>query len=242
MSGEIILHVEQADGTRERLEFPPEQAILKIGRHSSAQVPLRGARVARMHAVLERSEHELLLIDLGAAAGTKVNGRDRNRAEVHDGDVLTFGDCEVRIEVPGGRTYQITPRTVDRPARVGRCPRCEHALTLLRAQPASYRETPMRYLRCDPCGLSAVQSATLEERWGRPDPLADLAAVRRRQTAGELCPACLDDLDRLTLAWDERWVVIEACPGCGCVLLDDGEGFGLDAMIAAIDGREDAEG
>ena len=231
---QLVLHIEHGDGGRQRVEWDDAPAIVKLGTLPSVHAAIRGDGVARLHAVIERTGQELMVIDLGSPTGTKVNGEHRNKAQLIDGDVLTLGDATVRIEVPSWRPARLDQ--VQEPPRVGRCPRCERALALCSAEPQGYRDAPMRYLRCDPCGVSVVESATIEGRYGRADVLTQSVGVRARETVGELCPACLEDLDRVTLEWGAKWVVVEECPSCRCVVLDDGEGLTLDAVLRAMGG------
>lgn len=74
--------------------------VIKIGSLDTAQVCLDAPGVARMHAVVERSEGGAYsVIDLGSDAGTRVNGEPVNRRELSDGDVLTVGEAELRLRI-----------------------------------------------------------------------------------------------------------------------------------------------
>jgi len=46
------------------------------------------------------------------------------------------------------------------------------------------------------------------------------------------CPACLATLNEVTLSWGSAWVVLEECPRCGMLALDEGEVEAL-ALLAS---------
>ncbi len=71
----------------------------------------------------------------------------------------------------------------------------------------------------------------------RKRPLMGSMAERERQHTDECCPVCLDTLDRVTLAWDEEWVVVEECPDCGAIAFDGREDATLDVLVSALDSR-----
>jgi hypothetical protein len=70
-------------------------SIIKVGRDPRSHLIIDDVDVSRMHAVIEVSEEDLTLIDLGNEPGTKVNGARVNRCKIKKGDVLLFGQTEV---------------------------------------------------------------------------------------------------------------------------------------------------
>jgi hypothetical protein len=74
-----------------------DRDIAKIGRLATAHVQLDSPSVARMHAVIERNAEGTRIIDLGTTAGTLVNGERVNKRDLHDGDVVTIGEAELRV-------------------------------------------------------------------------------------------------------------------------------------------------
>ena len=93
MTSKVVLHVEQPNQGRHAIAWPEGLSLMKIGTLRSAQVRVHGRGVARVHAVMERSAEELMVVDLGSPGGTKVNGADTNKARLVDGDIVTIGDC-----------------------------------------------------------------------------------------------------------------------------------------------------
>ena len=89
------------------------QDVIKIGRLSSSHILLDDAAVARMHAVLEVSDGEVRLVDLGSAGGTRLNG-----APVHKHAALCSGD---RIEL-GAYTVAVTFEQAAKTAAVAQRP------------------------------------------------------------------------------------------------------------------------
>ena len=73
--------------------------VIKIGSLDTAQVRLDAPGVARLHAVIERSEGRYSVIDLGSDATTRVNGESVQRRELSDGDVLSVGGAELRVRI-----------------------------------------------------------------------------------------------------------------------------------------------
>jgi hypothetical protein len=92
------LRVEVRDDTGERV-LHLATPVVKIGSAASCQLQLADRAVSRMHAVIERTEELVLLIDLGSAAGTRVNGEPISRAELRDGDVIRIGDATIAVSL-----------------------------------------------------------------------------------------------------------------------------------------------
>ena len=78
-----------------------DQQIIKIGKLRSSHMWLDcpDNLVARMHAVIEISEDEVRVIDLGSFTGCRLNGQKVGKnAKVAHGDKLTFGNFDVAVE------------------------------------------------------------------------------------------------------------------------------------------------
>jgi hypothetical protein len=90
------LRVEVRDDAGERV-LHLTTPVVKIGSASSCQLQLVDRAVSRVHAVIERTEELVLLIDLGSDAGTRVNGEPTGRAELRDGDVIRIGDATITV-------------------------------------------------------------------------------------------------------------------------------------------------
>jgi serine/threonine protein kinase len=71
--------------------------VVKIGTLSTAHVRLDDSAAARLHAVIERSQEGLTVIDLGSEAGTHLNGRQITKADLHSGDELRVGNTRLRV-------------------------------------------------------------------------------------------------------------------------------------------------
>jgi hypothetical protein len=81
------------------LQFPRGSAIhFSIGRDASCDLAIADMTVSRRHAQLERTADGWLLTDLESTNGTRVNGwRVRGKVPVRPGDLVSFGDLEVRL-------------------------------------------------------------------------------------------------------------------------------------------------
>jgi len=99
---EVIARITQPRGTREiPLIFKPGGKRLNVGRASDNELMLNDASVSKIHAaLLMTSEGTLLVADTGSTNGTYINGRRIAYGEsrlLEDGDVVGFGDVEVRL-------------------------------------------------------------------------------------------------------------------------------------------------
>lgn len=81
--------------------------VFKLGTLPNSDLRLDGERVARAHAVLERTAHGLRLIDLGSAFGTCLNGKPINTAIVKDGDVMTIGTNRVEVQLGNSQATRV---------------------------------------------------------------------------------------------------------------------------------------
>jgi len=99
---EVIARVTMPNGTREiPLIFKPGGRRLNVGRASDNDLTLNDTSVSKIHAaLLMTGEGTLLVADTGSTNGTYLNGRRISYGEsrlIEDGDVVGFGDVEVRL-------------------------------------------------------------------------------------------------------------------------------------------------
>jgi hypothetical protein len=99
---QVIARVTLPHGTREvALIFKPGGRRLNVGRASDNDLTLNDASVSKIHAaLLMTAEGTLLVADTGSTNGTYLNGRRIAYGEsrlIEDGDVVGFGDVEVRL-------------------------------------------------------------------------------------------------------------------------------------------------
>ena len=86
-----------------------------IGR-KGCDVALDDPNVSRRHAVVRREGGKVAIEDLGSTNGTLVNGsRIEGAAELHNGDVVRFGDVEWQLALPGDAT-RVVPTVTPKPA------------------------------------------------------------------------------------------------------------------------------
>ena len=79
------------------LEVATQADIIKVGRLQTSTLRIDDETVARMHAVIEVTPTEILVIDLGSDVGTIVNGERKTKAKLAAGDVIRFGTTDVRL-------------------------------------------------------------------------------------------------------------------------------------------------
>ena len=99
---EVIARITTPGGTREvPLIFKPGGRRLNVGRAADNELTLNDASVSKIHAaLLMTSEGTLLVADTGSTNGTYLNGRRIAYGEsrlIEEGDVVGFGDVEVRL-------------------------------------------------------------------------------------------------------------------------------------------------
>jgi len=99
---QVIARITMPNGTREvPLIFKPGGKRLNVGRAADNELTLNDASVSKIHgALLMTSEGTLLVADTGSTNGTYLNGRRISYGEsrlIEDGDVVGFGDVEVRL-------------------------------------------------------------------------------------------------------------------------------------------------
>lgn len=99
---QVTARITQQNGTREvPLVFKPGGRRLNVGRASDNELTLNDGSVSKIHAaLLMTAEGTLLVADTGSTNGTYLNGRRIAYGEsrvIEDGDVIGFGDVEVRL-------------------------------------------------------------------------------------------------------------------------------------------------
>ena len=99
---QVTARVTLPNGTREiPLIFKPGGRRLNVGRASDNDLSLNDTSVSKIHAaLLMTTEGALLVADTGSTNGTYLNGRRISYGEsrlIEDGDVVGFGDVEVRL-------------------------------------------------------------------------------------------------------------------------------------------------
>lgn len=99
----VSARITTPDATSEkRLDFRPGGRRLNVGRVTGNDLILDHASVSKVHAALVmNNEGTLLVADTGSTNGTYINGRRISYGEARqivDGDVVSFGDVEVRLK------------------------------------------------------------------------------------------------------------------------------------------------
>ena len=89
-------------GEKALLSVSGEHAV--IGRSGDADVQIEDPSISRRHAELTQTQTGWTLVDLGSSRGTYLNNlrlSEGELAQVHDGDVLRFGDCRLTVSLSG---------------------------------------------------------------------------------------------------------------------------------------------
>ena len=69
-----------------------EGGRLTIGRHPDNDIVPKDAAVSNQHAIIERIEEKLIVLDKKSRNGTFVNGIEVQSAELNEGDIVEFGN------------------------------------------------------------------------------------------------------------------------------------------------------
>ena len=98
----MIARVTLRSGSKEvTLVFKPGGKRLNVGRASDNELSLNDGSVSKIHSALVMNQQGTLLVaDTGSTNGTFINGRRIAYGEsrtIEDGDVVGFGDVEVRF-------------------------------------------------------------------------------------------------------------------------------------------------
>jgi len=99
----MLARLTMRDGSRDaHLIFKPGGRRLNVGRVSDNDLVLNDSSVSKIHAALVMNQQGTLLVaDTGSTNGTFINGRRISYGEsrpIEDGDVVGFGDIEVRFK------------------------------------------------------------------------------------------------------------------------------------------------
>ena len=98
MGVSLIVDVYYKGVGQQRLEFSSDtHHIVRIGRLHSAQIRLDDPLVSRIHAIVEMSPTQALLVDMGAEPGTTVNARRVQKQKLAHGDQVTIGDTVLMV-------------------------------------------------------------------------------------------------------------------------------------------------
>jgi pSer/pThr/pTyr-binding forkhead associated (FHA) protein len=92
-----LLQVYHGETEVERRAFSIKEKI-SIGRNPYTDICLEDSTVSRLHAEIERDQHELVLYNR-SANGTIVNGKAVARHVLGDGDVISVGSFKVVVEI-----------------------------------------------------------------------------------------------------------------------------------------------
>jgi len=87
------------NGVKAGMAFPLQGNVVTIGREPGRDLQIDfDPTVSRRHARLERQGTQWVLIDEGSRNGSFVNGQPVLQQAIRVGDVLRFGNTEVRVE------------------------------------------------------------------------------------------------------------------------------------------------
>ncbi|MBN1961683.1 MAG: FHA domain-containing protein [Deltaproteobacteria bacterium] len=100
MSLIVAVDVFKAGETLQHYEFSSDhQRLVRIGKLPSAQVRLDEPAASRVHAIIEVSHAQAMLVDMGADSGTLVNGKRASKVKLSHGDKIVIGATELIVSI-----------------------------------------------------------------------------------------------------------------------------------------------
>jgi pSer/pThr/pTyr-binding forkhead associated (FHA) protein len=79
--------------------IPLTKRVTSLGRSRERDVVVVDPNVSRQHCEIRHVGYDYFLIDLDSTNGVSVNGRPVTRHALADGDVITMGATQIRVEV-----------------------------------------------------------------------------------------------------------------------------------------------
>lgn len=117
-----------------------DKPILLLGRHQECDVQLHSSKVSRRHCCLAQVQDYLVVRDLGSTNGIRINGQKVQEGQLNEGDILTVGNCQFRLQ------WSRLPSSSHRPPRRSSAAAAEESLDfpvpLPEAKPADARDKP----------------------------------------------------------------------------------------------------
>ncbi len=89
------------EGTRSALDF--HQPVIRVGRAIDNDIRLSGVQASRHHCRIEIRGGEAIVVDLGSANGTQVNGERSPKKKLQSGDVIGVGGARIHVEEVSAR-------------------------------------------------------------------------------------------------------------------------------------------
>ncbi|HZU29338.1 MAG TPA: FHA domain-containing protein [Bryobacteraceae bacterium] len=101
----------------QRQEFTLSKAEISVGRAATSDISLQDPKVSRSHTRIECGSDGCVVVDLGSANGTKVNGTPVQRAKLKSGDRITIGACTLCFQT-GAPSDDLELTRIDTPAEL----------------------------------------------------------------------------------------------------------------------------
>ena len=92
------------------------QRLVRMGKLPSAQVRLEDPAASRVHAIIELSSTQAMLVDMGADAGTIVNGKRVSKVRLNHGDQIAVGETVLVVGLGVTGRDAAAPAPVPAPA------------------------------------------------------------------------------------------------------------------------------
>ena len=87
-------------GFYEGLEVPVDRDWVVIGRGRGADIVIAEPTMSRAHAAIGFDGERFFVQDLGSTNGTRVNGSAAEKAELKNGDEVSLGKLQLKLDLP----------------------------------------------------------------------------------------------------------------------------------------------
>src|SRR5580658_2435452 len=109
-AGELIVQNGRQSGARRGLQVP----LTIVGKDPGCDIRLNSSGIDSLHCLLVHGPTGLMIRDLDSANGTFVNGERTGSVSLKDGDLLTIGGFEFRLNLPP-RSFSISEQVGEGP-------------------------------------------------------------------------------------------------------------------------------
>ncbi len=196
---------------------PLKRSTTDFGRAETVGLRLEDEELDAVHGRLH-VEGDVVRIE--ALEPVWVGGRLVREARLRHGEEFAVGPYRIVVDVTRPPPEPSSPLTRDL-----ECPRCRRPIGEAEEAETHYRAAaPVRARRCVSCNVTVLDVAELAQKFGRTIVrLSGSAADRGHLATRSGCPGCFATIEEVTLSWGTWWLVLEECPRCGMLVLDEGE-------------------
>jgi pSer/pThr/pTyr-binding forkhead associated (FHA) protein len=214
-AGELIVQNGRQSGARRPLQVP----LTIVGKDPTCDIRLNSEGIDSLHCLLVHGPSGLIIRDLDSASGTFVNGERVNSVNLKEGDLLTIGGFQFRLNLPP-RSFAISEQVAEGPDAAADRDAVRLQTAAVAAQQVALGEEEVRLLQRKTALERQEEqlSSHLEEKRRKILALHERAQAERRslqqdrvayeehvaKITGDLTTAQREVLDHQEKLWAER--------------------------------------